>query len=56
MILYCVVCYLIMFGILLDQHQSFETFKYEDFILSLFAPIIVPIIFGMHINDKRDEQ
>lgn len=55
MILYCVVCYLIMFGILLDQHESLSTIRYEDLIISLLAPLIVPIIFGMAINNKSNE-
>jgi hypothetical protein len=53
MILYCIVCYLIMFGILLDQNRDLDTLKYQDVVISLFAPFIVPIIIGMSINDKR---
>jgi len=56
MILYCVVCYLIMFGILLDQHKTLDTLKFEDLLISFFAPIVVPMIIGMRINDKRDEK
>jgi len=56
MILYCTVCYFIMFGILLDQNRDFDTLKYQDLVISLFAPFIVPIIVGMRINDKRDEK
>ena len=56
MILYCTVCYFVMFGILLDQHKSFDTVKSEDLFVAFLAPIIVPIIIGMRINDKRDEK
>lgn len=56
MILYCIVCYFIMFGILLQEHKTFDTLGYQDVLLSLLAPFIVPIIFGMHINDKGDEK
>lgn len=56
MILYCIVSYFIMFGILLSEHKRFDTLSYQDVVLSVFAPFIVPIIFGMHINDKGDEK
>ena len=56
MILYCLVSYFVMFGILLDQNRDFDTLKYQDLVISLFAPFIVPIIIGMRINDKRDEK
>jgi hypothetical protein len=45
-----------MFGILLDQHKNFDTLKSEDLFLSFLAPIIVPMIIGMRINDKNDEK
>jgi len=45
-----------MFGILLSQHKTFETLTYQDLVISLFAPFIVPIILGMSINDKGDEK
>lgn len=53
MILYCIVTYLIMFGILLDQHKSFDTLRYEDVLVSLLAPIVVPMILGMRINNNE---
>ena len=56
MILYCIVSYFIMFGILLSQHKTFDTLTYQDVVLSVFAPFIVPIIIGMSINDKGDEK
>lgn len=56
MIIYCIVCYLIMFGILLDQNKSFDTVKSNDLIISLLAPLIVPIIIGMRINNTNDEK
>jgi hypothetical protein len=45
-----------MFGILLDQHKTIDTLKSEDVLIAMFAPIVVPIIFGMFINDKYNEQ
>ena len=56
MILYCIISYFVMFGILLDQNRTFETVKYQDVLLSLLAPFIVPIIIGMRINGKGDEE
>ena len=51
-LLYCIVSYLIMFGILLEDNESLDEITSEDIIISLFSPIIVPIIIGMRINDK----
>jgi hypothetical protein len=45
-----------MFGILLSEHKRFDTLKYQDVVLSVFAPFIVPIIIGMSINGRRDEE
>jgi hypothetical protein len=45
-----------MFGILLDQHKTLESLRSEDVLISLFAPIVVPIIFGMSVNNKSDEK
>jgi hypothetical protein len=45
-----------MFGILLSEHKRFDTLSYQDVVLSVFAPFIVPIIIGMRINDKGDEK
>jgi hypothetical protein len=45
-----------MFGILLDQHKTVDTVTSLDLMISLFAPIVVPIIIGMRVNDKRDEK
>lgn len=56
MILYCIISYFIMFGILLDQNRTFDTVKYQDVVISLLAPFIVPIILGMRINGRRDEE
>ena len=56
MILYCMISYFVMFGILLQEHKTFDTLKYQDVVLSVFAPFIVPIIIGMSINDKGNEK
>ena len=56
MILYCIISYFVMFGILLDQHRTFDTLKYQDVVISLLAPFIVPIILGMRINGRCDEE
>jgi len=52
MIAYCTICYFIMLGIMLDEHKDWETFTYTEFVSCVFAPIVVPIIFGMSINNK----
>lgn len=53
MIIYCIVCYFIMFGILLDQHDTLYEVTGIEIFTALFAPIIIPIILGMKINNNE---
>lgn len=50
MILYCIVCYLIAFGILLEEYDYLEDWKIQDFMFLILAPLLVPVFIGISIN------
>lgn len=54
--MYFVFCYLAMFGVLLNQYDNINEWKSSDYLALFCAPIVLPIMVGMRINDKRDEQ
>ena len=54
--IYCVVCYLIVFGILLNEYDHLEEWTWNDIICFILAPIVAPIIFGFSLNKKKDEE
>lgn len=56
MILYSIISYLIMVGILLDQHDNFETLSWKDLKWFVFSPIVVPILIGLHINQHYEQE
>lgn len=56
MILYCIVCYLVVFGILLKEHEHFDECTEKDIICFIFSPIVAPIVLGMSINNKEHEK
>ena len=53
MIEYCIVCYLVAFGILLNEHEDLHQWTNNDIICFIFAPFCIPVIFGMYLNDKK---
>lgn len=53
MIIYCIISYLIMFGILLSEHDNLNDWQITDILAFIFAPLCVPVIFGMSINEKH---
>jgi hypothetical protein len=44
-----------MIGVLIDQHNSFDDLKKSDYFALVCAPIVVPILIGMYINNKSNE-
>lgn len=54
MLIYCIVCYLIMLGILLDQFEDLDNIPFKDIVIACFAPFIVPVVLGMSINGRKD--
>lgn len=53
--MYFVFCYLAMAGVLLNQHESYKDLKSSDFLALFCAPIVIPMLIGMFINDKHNE-
>lgn len=53
--MYFVFCYLAMVGVLIDQHNSFDDLKKSDYLALFCAPIVIPILIGMYINNRKDE-
>lgn len=56
MILYCIVCYLIVTGMLIDEHSSADDWTASDIFFFLIAPITAPIFIGMHINGRTKNE
>jgi hypothetical protein len=54
--MYFVFCYLAMVGVLLDQTDNWNDLKKSDYFGLLCAPIVIPILIGMYINNKHNEQ
>jgi len=54
--MYFVFCYLAMVGVMLDQHDNIKDLKQSDYIALLCAPIVIPMLIGMYINNKNNEQ
>lgn len=56
MILYCIITYLIFFGILLNEHDYLEDWDSNDILCLILSPLTVPIIAGMSINRGKNEK
>jgi hypothetical protein len=41
-----------MFGILLDEYDSIEDWGIKDLGTMIFAPLLIPIFFGMFMNNS----
>lgn len=53
--IYCLVCYLVVIGILLNEHNHIEDWTWNDIICLILAPIVAPVVFGMYLNKRKDE-
>ena len=53
--MYFVFCYLAMLGVLMNQHDKFDDLKKSDYLCLICAPIVIPMLIGMYINNKNDE-
>jgi hypothetical protein len=53
--MFFVFCYLAMIGVLLDQHKNYKDLSKSDYVALFCAPIVIPILIGMYINNKQDE-
>ena len=54
--IYCIVCYLVIFGILLNEHDHLEECTWNDVICFILAPAVAPVVFGMYLNKRQDEE
>jgi len=52
MTLYCIVCYLIMLGMIVEDHDNSEE-KYISYWSLVLAPLLVPIFIGMKIQEPK---
>jgi hypothetical protein len=49
MILYCIICYLIMLGVVLGANDKDDRFEY-GWALVLFAPLLLPMFIGIELE------
>ena len=54
-LLYCVVCYLVMFGILLNEHNTLEEWTKTAIASFFLAPVSLPIFIGIHISENSQD-
>lgn len=52
MILYCIVCYLIMLGMIVKDKEKNGSFKYA-FIVFILSPFLLPIFIGMNLEPEE---
>jgi len=45
-----------MFGVFLDEYESIKKFNKIDILYLILAPIIVPILFGISINERKSSK
>ena len=51
MILYCVICYLIMLGMIIEDERENGKLWKSSWIAFIFAPFLLPIFIGMYIQE-----
>ncbi len=49
MILYCIICYLIMLGVVIAAKEKDDHFEHQ-WALVLFAPLLLPVFIGMELE------
>ena len=54
--LYCIVCYLIMLGMVMDEYDELSDVDTEMFIPIILSPIFVPIFIGIELNGKTKQE
>lgn len=53
--MYFVFCYLAMIGVLIEENDNWNDLEKSDYLALFCAPIVIPILIGMHINNKHNE-
>lgn len=55
MILYCIICYLFMIGMIVEDEKQSGKYKYA-WLAFIFSPVLVPIFIGMLIQEQDKEK
>jgi hypothetical protein len=50
MILYCVICYLIMLGLIIEDGSNKTSDWWSIILLLMLAPLLIPIFIGMYLE------
>jgi len=51
MILYCIICHLVMLGMIIEDEKKNGIYKYA-WIAFLTAPFLLPIFIGMKLEEQ----
>jgi hypothetical protein len=54
MILYVIIAYLVMLGMLIESFRKTQNVPTEAWIILALSPITFPLIMGMEIADKKE--
>lgn len=53
MLIYCMICYLVVLGMMVESYDK-ERIPLSSWIAWLFSPIVLPILIGMMLTEKRE--
>ncbi len=53
MILYCIVCYLMMGGIIIADYENVVRVDRESWIAFILSPVVLPVFLGFTLNEKK---
>jgi uncharacterized membrane protein YadS len=51
MILYCIVCYFIMLGMIVEDESNNGRYS-KAWIAFIFAPVFIPMFIGMYLEQR----
>ena len=51
--MYFTICYMIMFGVISSNSETFEDVTTIEIVLFIFSPIVAPIFVGFCLNSKK---
>ncbi len=55
MILYCIICYLVMLGMIIEDEKKNGKYKYA-WLSFLASPFLLPIIIGMKLEEQNKKE
>lgn len=56
MIVYCIICYFVILGMLLQDKEQTGKLYVNAFITFLAAPFLLPLIIGMKIEEHNKKE